>query len=118
VLAVLVNIRFGHPPVIAAEATAKAKATEREMRTLAITAFGVVLLGLSATCIKADPDSCRDAVDQFQSARDDLESAIQSYAGCVSDSTGHDDCSSEASSVQSDQSDFESAVSEYGSECD
>jgi hypothetical protein len=85
-----------------------------------IRTFGAVVValalvvGMSAT---ADPDSCREAIDQFRSARGDLAGQIRSYASCVSSSNGHDDCSSEFHSVQSSHDDFEAAVSEYESEC-
>lgn len=84
---------------------------------LATITCGITLLIGSVAGTNADPDSCRDAAGQFKSAQSDVETAISTYASCVSDSDGHDDCSSEASTVQSDQSDFESAVSEYESEC-
>lgn len=72
---------------------------------------------ISAINAGADPDSCRDAIDQYKSAKSDLRDALRIYAQCLSDSDGHDDCSSEFSSLQSAQDDFETAVSEYESEC-
>lgn len=71
-------------------------------------------IGVTAT---ADPDSCREAIDQFKSARSDVSGDIQTYASCISGNDGHDDCSGEFLTLQSAQSDFESAVSEYESEC-
>ena len=67
--------------------------------------------------VKADPEACRDALDQFNSARNDVSDALRSYASCVSSSDGHDDCSSEFSQVHSAQDDFESAVSSYEGDC-
>jgi len=64
------------------------------------------------------PASCREALDQYQSAKSDASDALRAYATCVSDSKGHDDCSSEFSTLHSAQDDFESAVSEYESECE
>ena len=71
----------------------------------------------SVASADADPDSCRDAIDQYKSAKSDVADALRSYASCLSGSDGHDDCSSEFSSLQSAQDDFEAAVSEYESEC-
>ena len=73
-----------------------------------------LVLAASAT---ADPEACRDAIDQFKSARSDVGDGIRSFAACISSSDGHDDCSSEFSTLQSAHDDFESAVSEYESEC-
>jgi hypothetical protein len=72
------------------------------------------MFGLSAI---ADPDSCREAVDQYKTAKSDVSDAIRRYASCISSSDGHDDCSIEFASLQSAQDDLESAVSEYESEC-
>jgi hypothetical protein len=78
----------------------------------------VVSALLFASSAIADPATCRNAVDEYQSAASDVATYLQAYASCVSSSAGKDDCSSEFSSVQSAQSDFESAVSEYETECD
>jgi hypothetical protein len=72
---------------------------------------------ISAASTNADPESCRDAADQYQSAKSDVSSALSSYSRCISSSDGHEDCSSDFSSLQSAQLDFESAVAEYESEC-
>jgi len=81
----------------------------------AILCAGLVVFGSTAI---ADTEACQEAIDQFKSARSDVDSDLTSYASCVSDSDGHDDCSSEFSTVQSAQSDFESAVSSYESDCE
>jgi hypothetical protein len=86
-------------------------------RLLATIIFGSTLLLISAARTNADPESCRDAADKYQSAKSDISSALRSYSSCISSSDGHDDCSSEFSTLRSDQSDFDSAVSEYESEC-
>jgi hypothetical protein len=65
----------------------------------------------------ADPEECRDAIDQYKSARADVADAVRKYASCVADDDGHDDCSSEFRKLRSAQDDFESAVSEYEKEC-
>jgi uncharacterized protein YfcZ (UPF0381/DUF406 family) len=82
----------------------------------------IILLAILAAVfaiieVRADPDDCREAVDQFKSARSEVSDALQSYASCVSGSDGHEDCSSEFSTVNSTQSDFESAVSSYEGDC-
>jgi hypothetical protein len=46
------------------------------------------------------PDSCREAIDQYQSAKSDVSDALRAYATCVSDSKGRDDCSSEFSTLR------------------
>jgi hypothetical protein len=71
-------------------------------------------IGASAT---ADPESCRDALDQLRSAKSEVIDGIRAFASCVSSSDGHDDCSTEFSTLHSAEDDFESAVSEYESEC-
>ena len=81
------------------------------------TAFGIMLLIIFPRATNADPESCRDATDQYSSARSDVASAISAYANCIKGSDGHDDCSSEFSTLHTAQDDFESAVSEYESEC-
>jgi hypothetical protein len=85
--------------------------------------IGVVVCVLSLTLVFDEaaitsPDSCREAKEQYQSAKSDVSDALHAYATCVSDNKGHDDCSSEFSTLQSAQSDFESAVSEHESECE
>lgn len=79
-----------------------------------MTLASALLFGASAT---ANPEACRDAIDQFKAARSDVLNDVQSFASCVSSSDGHDDCSSEFSTVQSAEDDLKSAVSEYESEC-
>ena len=79
--------------------------------------FGVTLFLISGVGTNADPEGCRNAVDQYKSAKSDVSDALRSYANCIAGSDGHDDCSSEFSTLHSEQDDFESAVSEYESEC-
>jgi hypothetical protein len=81
-----------------------------------ITLSGFILAGTMQS-VAADPESCREAVDGYNSARREVSDALRSYASSVSGSQGHDDCSSEFSQLSSAQDDFESAVSEYESEC-
>jgi hypothetical protein len=76
----------------------------------------IVALSLSRVAI-ADPEECRNAINEYNSARSEIFYALRSYGGCVSNSDGHDNCSGEFSQLQSAHGDFESAVSEYESEC-
>ncbi len=78
--------------------------------------LGSILL-LAAGGASADPETCREALDQYHSAKSDVESALGIYRSCVEGGDGHEDCSSEFEAVRSAQDDFESAVSEYESEC-
>jgi hypothetical protein len=65
----------------------------------------------------AGPEECREAINRYNSALEEVGSTLRRYANCVSDSQGRDDCSSEFRRLRSAQDDFESAVSEYGTEC-
>src|SRR5260370_36083298 len=56
---------------------------------------GLALVTLSMRVSIAGPAECRDAVDQYTSAKSDVTAALRIYASCVSGSDGHDDCSSE-----------------------
>ena len=87
------------------------------MKCCSIAILCGLLLIASSNSARADLESCREAVDRYNSALSDVSDAIRSYARCVSDSRGRDDCSSEFSRLRSDQDDFETAVSEYESEC-
>jgi hypothetical protein len=87
------------------------------MRRLKLVTLSGLILAGTMQSVTADPESCREAVDGYNSARREVSDALRSYASCVSDSQGHDDCSSEFSQLSSAQDDFESAVSEYESEC-
>lgn len=82
-----------------------------------VTAVAIALCFVCQASVVASPEECRDAIDQYKSARGDVASAIRGYASCVSSSDGHDDCSSEFSTLQSAHDDFESAVSDYENEC-
>jgi hypothetical protein len=77
----------------------------------------IVILAISAFAANADPAECRQAIHEYNSAMAEVSDALRHYAGCISDSQGHDDCSTEFSSLKSAQDDFESAVSDYESEC-
>jgi hypothetical protein len=80
---------------------------------LATLICGGALLIISAASTIADPEDCQDAIDQYKSAKGDVESALSAYASCIDGTDGHDDCSSEASALQSAQDDFETAVAAY-----
>jgi hypothetical protein len=86
-------------------------------RVLTAAACGIALLVTSDKVIRADPEGCRAAVDQYRSAKSEVFDSIKTYASCIRDDDGHDDCSTEFSRLRSEQDDFESAVSEYESEC-
>jgi hypothetical protein len=87
------------------------------MRIRAIAIACGIFLALCGSVARSDTDECRDALDHYSSARNDVSSALHQYGRCVSDSKGHDDCSSEFSTLHSAQDDFESAVSEYQDKC-
>jgi hypothetical protein len=79
----------------------------------------LVVAGLvCAVPASADPEGCQLAIDSYNSAVSDIESALRTYTSCLSSSNGHDDCSVEFSRLRSAHDDFESAVSQYGVECD
>ncbi len=64
------------------------------------------------------PDECKDAREQAESSRSDLEGYINRLYRCVNGNDLTDDCHSEFRRVKSTQGDFESAVSDVGSYCD
>lgn len=78
----------------------------------------ILVATIASLPVTATANDCDDAVDSYNSAADDLMSALRRYASCVSSSEGKDDCSGQFSRVRSAQSDFESAVSEIDSYCE
>jgi tetratricopeptide (TPR) repeat protein len=62
--------------------------------------------------------ACREAIDRYNSAINDISSYVRRYANCVSNSRGRDNCYSEFRRLKSAQDDFESAVSNYRSDCE
>jgi TolA-binding protein len=60
---------------------------------------------------------CRDAIEQAESAADDLESAAGRLRSCAANRDFDDDCSSEYSRVRNAHDDYESAVSDIQSYC-
>jgi len=82
--------------------------------------LGVVSLSLLLMAPKADASrqDCRDAVDRFNEALEEVSTALRAYSNCVAHSRGHDDCSGEFGRLQSEHSDFEDAVSSYQAECE
>ena len=76
--------------------------------------FAFVCLGTQATV--AGQQECKDAIDRYNSAVEDVSSALRRYANCVSGSQGNDDCSSEFRRVRSAHSEFEDAAIAYQSE--
>ncbi|HEX9463333.1 MAG TPA: hypothetical protein VGB82_12110 [Alphaproteobacteria bacterium] len=87
------------------------------MWTSRLIAIALLTVLVASPVAMADPEDCRVAIDQYNSARTDVFYALKGYSQCVSGSDGHDDCSGEFSRLRAAQSDFESAVSEYESEC-
>ena len=83
-----------------------------------IAALGAILILSNPAIAQRDTPDCHDAIDKYNSAVDDISSALRRYSSCVSDSRGRDDCSSEFGHLKSAQSDFEDAVSAYGNECE
>jgi hypothetical protein len=61
---------------------------------------------------------CRDAKEDAESHRSELEGYVKRLYRCVEDNDLKNDCSSEFRRVKSAYSDFESAVSNVGSNCD
>jgi len=86
-------------------------------RFLVTATSGLAFLLFFVIATIADPESCRDALDQYKSAKSDVGGALIDYTNCIRSTDGHDDCSGEFSTLHSAQDDFESAVSEYESEC-
>jgi hypothetical protein len=87
------------------------------VKLIGVTAFTAILLVGISHHVNADPEDCRNAVDEYNSAASDIDDALRAYAQCVSGSDGHDDCSAEFSNLQSAQDDFETAVSDYEANC-
>lgn len=84
---------------------------------LTVLLCGVLTSTVPVRVARADPDSCRDAIDHYKYTLSDLADSLRRYSSCVADSRGKDDCSSEFSSLRNEQDDFESAVTRYRDEC-
>lgn len=78
---------------------------------------GFLLLLVGTTAAEADPQECRDAIDKYNTAIEEISSSLRRYTNCVRDSHAHDECSSEFRRLKSAQGDFEDAVSNYGTDC-
>lgn len=63
-------------------------------------------------------EQCAEAVDQYNSAIQDVELTLARYRTCLSSTDGTDDCSSEFQRLRNAQSDLEDAVNSYRSDCD
>jgi len=88
-------------------------------RTFVVAAIcGIALWLLSGAQTSADPDSCRGALDQFNSAQNGVAAAVTPYSDCIADNDGRESCSQVFATLQSAQASFESAVSLYGHECE
>ncbi|QSP95506.1 hypothetical protein LPB19_03555 [Marinobacter salinisoli] len=73
---------------------------------------------LSRSSCDGCSDECRDAKEQAESYRSDLETYAKRLYRCVEGNDLTDDCYSEFRRVKSYHSDFESAVSDVSSYCD
>jgi hypothetical protein len=87
------------------------------MRLMIAVAIFVASFSCFSPNASADPAECQDAIAAYNSAIDDVSTALRRYSSCLSNSQGHDDCSIQFRRLRSAQSDFESAVSRYGLEC-
>jgi hypothetical protein len=87
-------------------------------RFLVATICGIALMFWSASATTADPDGCRGALDQFNSAQSSAAAAVTPYSDCIADNDGHESCSQVFANLQSAQASFASAVSQYGRECE
>jgi len=72
---------------------------------------------MSRSSCEGCSDECRDARDQAESYRSDLESYTKRLYRCVEGNDLTEDCYSEFRRVKSAHSDFESAVSNVSSYC-
>ena len=73
---------------------------------------------LSRSSCDGCSEECRDAKEQAESNRDDLEGYVKRLYKCDEGNDLTDDCYSEFRRVKSAHSDFESSVSEMSSYCD
>ena len=82
--------------------------------------FKLLIFAVAATTIlpvgKAAAD-CKQAVDAYNTAIQEISSTMKRNSRCISNSEGHDECSSEFRRLKSAQGDFESVVSDYGFQC-
>jgi hypothetical protein len=80
-----------------------------------------LIVGILVLCMarqsSATPEECQEASSEYNSAMEDIGTALVACKSCRSSSGGHDDCSTEFAAVKSAQDDFEDAVSKYESEC-
>jgi hypothetical protein len=91
---------------------------EGNMRRLFFTVMGgFAFLAVVVTATTAGPQGCKDAIDEYNSARDDIRTNLRTYANRIASNDGHDDCSVEFDELKSAQDDFESGVSNYEDEC-
>ena len=80
--------------------------------------FALVILVLTCTTARADPEECNDSIEQYNNALNEVSSRITRYRNCVADSSGHDDCWTEFRRLKSAHEGFESAASDYKSNCE
>ncbi len=85
-----------------------------QMKRLAL-AIMLVLRGPRAA--DADAETCREAMEAYQSVLEEVSDALTDYATCISNSQGGVDCSNEFAALQSAQTEFELAVTNYQNEC-
>lgn len=85
-------------------------------RTVVALSLAVVLgSGPPAVAVQ---NECADAVDEYNSAIEEVGSRLRRYSSCVESSRGSDDCDYEFRRLRSAQDDFASAVGSYQADCD
>ena len=86
------------------------------MRLVSASLF-IVLLLTGEAFAQGNSYACRLAMDQYNTAVQEISSTLRRYTNCVSNSQGQDDCYFEFRRLKSAQDDFEMAVSSYQSSC-
>jgi len=82
-----------------------------------LAAFAPLFMLICAQTARAEPEECQDALDAYNAAISDVESAKEDYNNCTSSHDGEEDCSSEFEGLKSAQDDLESAVTDYQGNC-
>ncbi len=79
--------------------------------------FATLILPVWPTAASADPDSCRQALDQFDKAQNALATIITPYSNCIAYSNGHQRCADQFAALQNAQSQYQAAVADYERNC-
>lgn len=80
-------------------------------------ALATMLLICGPRAADADAETCREAMESYQSVLEAVSDALADYATCITNSQGGVDCSNEFAALQSAQAEFELAVTSYQNEC-